>query len=72
LYFESRGLSTEIIPVIKNTYTYEYKKQPYACPVCQGRGTVRCGFYTHGEYFASSNTAPEVCKSCKGSGIIWS
>lgn len=41
----------------------------YKCPVCEGRGTVPADFYTPGYYTA--NTAPCVCKSCGGKGVIW-
>lgn len=51
-------------------------RQPFKCPVCDGSGIVRQGFYFvppnggSGE-FCSSSTGPEKCRACNGSGIIW-
>lgn len=44
----------------------EYQK----CPVCEGRGLLPHGFYIPNEQFTSSNTTPEICKTCGGKGII--
>lgn len=45
---------------------------PHKCPVCSGRGTVPAGFYmAHNNEFTSSGTAPEKCRSCLGTGVIW-
>jgi hypothetical protein len=47
--------------------------QPYRCPVCNGNGLVPAGFYDApitNEYRASTNSAGEICRSCKGSGIV--
>ncbi len=53
-------------------YTYETTGlKPHTCPVCEGRGTVPCGFYSHQEHFTSSSTSPETCKTCNGGGILW-
>ena len=41
---------------------------PHACPVCAGRGVVPPGFYTFG---LASSTAPETCRACQGSGVLW-
>lgn len=38
------------------------------CPVCQGRGNVPAGFYSRAE--SLSGTAPEVCQTCDGRGIL--
>lgn len=43
-------------------------QQPYRCPVCEGTGSVRPGFY--------STPPPEprradCCRSCSGSGVVW-
>ncbi len=42
----------------------EYQK----CPVCEGRGTLPCGFYAPA--MATSSVSPEICKTCNGQGII--
>jgi len=42
---------------------------PHKCPVCSGRGTVPCGFYSSD---LCSSTVPEMCQSCHGAGILWS
>ena len=45
--------------------------KPYKCPICSGSGLVPNGFYG----FISpsdSSTTPICCRSCGGSGIIWS
>lgn len=47
---------------------------PYKCPVCEGRGIVPNGFYdipNTQNVYTSSNVAPHTCKSCSGSGIIY-
>lgn len=41
--------------------------QAVKCPVCEGRGTVPCGFYSSG----SNNTGPERCRSCGETGFLW-
>ena len=48
-------------------------KIPFKCPVCEGRGIVPPHFYD-GYYgtFVSTNTACDSCRSCTGSGIIFS
>ena len=47
-------------------------KQAYKCPVCEGNGLVPNGFYnqTDGQWSSTSIT-PEICKSCKGTGVVW-
>lgn len=48
----------------------EKTMKPHRCPVCGGRGTVPCNFYTGS---ASTTSTSEVeCKSCHGEGILWS
>lgn len=42
--------------------------QPYRCPVCEGRGTMPCNFYTRATM--AGDTAQVQCKSCNGTGII--
>lgn len=46
---------------------------PHTCPVCKGNGMVPNGFYnqTTGAW-ATSSITPDQCRSCLGSGIIWS
>lgn len=45
---------------------------PHTCPVCSGKGIVPHGFYnsTNREW-TSSSAAPEKCKTCNGTGIVW-
>lgn len=43
--------------------------RPYCCPVCAGKATVPIGFY--GESILAGTTAPEPCRSCNGSGVVW-
>lgn len=45
---------------------------PHRYPVCSGRGLVPHGFYLTVNEFASTNTTPEECRTCKGQGILWS
>jgi DnaJ-class molecular chaperone len=47
-------------------------KTPYRCPVCEGRGIVPHGFYLYpaGQTFTDSETSPEKCRSCNGTGIV--
>lgn len=62
------------------TLTNEVRKEvepvnpiPYVCPVCSGKGLVPNGFYdTTTSYSLSTSTSPETCKSCRGTGIVWS
>jgi DnaJ-class molecular chaperone len=42
---------------------------PYRCPVCEGRGTVRPGFYSDRSW--TTSTQREQCRSCKGKGVLW-
>lgn len=41
------------------------------CPVCGGNGMVPHGFYKHIGPHSSTNAAPETCKGCQGTGIVW-
>ena len=45
--------------------------KPYCCPVCNGRGTVPCGFYQTSKFYSVSESSDEMCKSCKGTGVLW-
>ncbi len=44
---------------------------PHVCPVCDGRGVVPQGFYIVG-WSASLMGDTEQCRSCEGTGIVWS
>ena len=52
--------------------TKQSNKLPYRCPVCRGNGQVDNGFYnqTTGDW-SSTSTAPETCRSCQGTGVVW-
>ncbi|KKN02105.1 hypothetical protein LCGC14_1121080 [marine sediment metagenome] len=53
---------------------WQYTPQPHRCPVCEGRGHLPTGFYTSTNPDGSSSsggTAPEMCQTCSGQGIIW-
>ena len=53
-----------------NPEPFEDKElKPYCCPVCNGRQTVSHSFYNN--WGATNSTAPEICKTCNGSGVIW-
>lgn len=40
------------------------------CPVCEGRGIVRGGFYDLSSISLTNGTLTEPCRTCKGRGII--
>lgn len=43
------------------------------CPVCGGKGLVPNGFYISvgaSNYYTTTSTAPETCRSCGGKGYI--
>ena len=46
-------------------HNIQYYRQPYRCPVCDGRGFILAGFYV----LPTINT--EQCRSCGGEGVIW-
>ena len=48
-------------------------KIPHSCPVCSGNVLVPNGFYmqTLGT-LSTTDATPEKCRSCKGTGIVWS
>jgi hypothetical protein len=45
----------------------------YKCPVCEGRGIVKCGFYSvpFGFPISTNNVSQEICRSCSGSGLVY-
>lgn len=46
----------------------------YKCPVCDGRGYVSNNFYNvtpNVENYNTNSTSMEICRSCKGTGIVW-
>ena len=48
-------------------------KKPYCCPVCNGNGQVPNGFYNQvSGVWATSSITPETCRSCNGTGVLWS
>jgi hypothetical protein len=48
-------------------------RQPHRCPVCGGNGIVPNSFYnTVSGMGYTISTAPEQCRSCNGTGIVWS
>jgi len=45
---------------------------PHQCPVCGGNGLVPAGFYDRTTpTWSTSNTGPETCRSCNGTGIVY-
>jgi uncharacterized cupin superfamily protein len=47
-------------------------KVPFKCPICGGNGLVPHGFYNQtGGQWSSTDTTPETCRSCNGSGIVY-
>lgn len=44
--------------------------EPFVCPVCDGRGNVRKGFYEWKTEESETQFVP--CRTCNGKGIIWS
>lgn len=59
---------------LESAETFRFKlsgaKSPHKCPVCEGRGTMQHGFYSHG---INSTTAInyETCRTCGGTGVLW-
>lgn len=50
----------------------EHVKKPYICPVCLGNGLVPNGFYNQTSgCWSTTSTTPEICRTCKGTGIVW-
>jgi hypothetical protein len=49
--------------------------QPFACPVCSGKGQVPEGFYGNFHPYNTGTSAfpsHETCRSCNGGGVVWS
>ena len=46
------------------------RRCPHRCPVCGGRGEVDQMLYT-GFQAAGTNTEFVLCRTCKGTGVIW-
>lgn len=42
------------------------------CPVCNGVGTMPSGFYNHGIESTYGGPSTVNCRSCGGTGIVWS
>ncbi len=51
-------------------YYYKEKKQPYKCPVCEGKGNVRTGFKIQ-EVIGTELKTCIACHSCEGKGIVF-
>jgi DnaJ-class molecular chaperone len=47
-------------------------QEPHKCPICYGRGNVSGGFYNGAGIYSVSDKTMETCRSCNGTGIIWS
>ena len=70
------GIQTKFTPNSYGGYfgvpLMEPIKQPFVCPVCNGRGFVSSGFYNStGNIWISATLATETCRTCKGEGIVW-
>ena len=47
--------------------------EAHCCPVCGGNGLVPNGFYnTLSGIGSTTSTTPETCRSCNGTGVVWS
>ena len=46
--------------------------KPHRCPVCDGRGIVPAGFYETTSYGSTAIPMPDNCRTCNGSGVVWS
>lgn len=45
-------------------------KTPHKCPVCDGIGKVKPGFY--GKSKPPFGRAKDDCRSCQATGVLWS
>jgi len=51
----------------------ERQKKPHCCPICNGRGRVPAKFYYDEQPWSTSDSAYyQICRSCVGTGIVWS
>ena len=51
---------------------YPPEHRPYRCPICNGKGIVPNGFYLGvASTWSGTSVAPETCRACGGSGIVW-
>ena len=56
---------------------FGYQRKPFCCPACNGKGKVQQGFYDMGPMgwrsgtVSTTDSTPENCRSCGGSGIVW-
>jgi len=49
------------------------EKTACRCPVCNGNGLVQNGFYSQTSgCWTSGSTEFEQCRSCGGTGVVWS
>lgn len=47
--------------------------RPFVCPICGGNGLVTNGFYNQTSgYWSTTCIIPETCRTCNGTGIVWS
>jgi hypothetical protein len=59
-------------PAFMQEEVSETMSKPFKCPVCNGCGHVPTGFYSNATGGGTSNTtAPDTCRTCHGSGVIW-
>ena len=60
------------VPPVPQYTEYTTETLPYCCPVCGGNGLVPNGFYRQtGGNWVSSDSTPEQCKTCNGTGVVW-
>lgn len=52
--------------------SFKGETKPFVCPVCGGKGIVPNGFYNSlNNYWSTTSTTPEKCRTCDGTGVIW-
>ena len=57
------------------SFSLDYSKTPFRCPVCNGQGTVSKPPHIAGDqdtWVASDTDNLFQCPACGGTGIIWS
>lgn len=48
------------------------EEKPFVCPVCEGTGRVKKGFYDPpSDTFKYHFEKQEMCRTCVGKGIVW-